>query len=54
MGWVKKKIGPKEFYGIQRSTFLINHEGIIEQIWSKVKVKGHVEEVKLTLLNKLK
>ncbi|MHA1305443.1 MAG: thioredoxin-dependent thiol peroxidase [Candidatus Heimdallarchaeaceae archaeon] len=50
--WVKKKIGPKEFFGTQRSTFLINPEGVIEQIWSKVKVKRHVEEVKLALLNK--
>ena len=31
--------------GIERSTFLIDPEGVIKQVWRKVKVKGHVVDV---------
>ena len=31
--------------GIQRSTFLSNEQGIITNVWEKVKVPGHAEEV---------
>lgn len=32
-------------FGIERSTFLIDKNGIIRHIWRKVKVKGHAEHV---------
>ena len=35
----------KKYMGIQRSTFLSNKQGIITNIWEKVKVPGHAEEV---------
>ncbi|MDA9739520.1 peroxiredoxin, partial [Pseudomonadota bacterium] len=35
----------REYMGIERSTFLVNAEGVIVSEWRKVKVKGHVEEV---------
>ncbi|MFC1488152.1 peroxiredoxin [Thermoproteota archaeon] len=47
--WKLKKMYGKEYMGVERSTFLINPEGIIEKEWRKVRVKGHVEEVKLKL-----
>jgi peroxiredoxin Q/BCP len=31
--------------GIERSTFLIDAEGILRQEWRKVKVDGHAEAV---------
>ena len=31
--------------GIERSTFIINKEGVLVKEWRKVKVKGHIEEV---------
>jgi peroxiredoxin Q/BCP len=40
-----KKLYGKEYMGIDRSTFLINSEGVLLQEWRSVKVKGHVEEV---------
>ncbi len=40
-----KKMYGKEFEGIERSTFLIDQEGILRQAWLKVKVPGHVEQV---------
>ncbi|MEM1505445.1 thioredoxin-dependent thiol peroxidase [Domibacillus sp. 8LH] len=43
--WTLKKNFGKEYMGIERSTFLINKEGIVVKEWRKVRVKGHVEEV---------
>lgn len=35
----------KEFWGIERSTFLIDPTGTVIKEWRKVKVKEHIEEV---------
>ncbi|MCW6038451.1 thioredoxin-dependent thiol peroxidase [Spirulina subsalsa FACHB-351] len=43
--WQLKKFMGKEYMGIVRSTFLINPEGQIAQIWTKVKAKGHAQVV---------
>jgi peroxiredoxin Q/BCP len=43
--WVLKKMYGKEYYGVERSTFLIDPDGVISKVWHSVKVKGHVEEV---------
>lgn len=43
--WTLKKNFGKEYMGIERSTFLINKEGIVAKEWRKVRVKGHVEDV---------
>jgi len=48
--WQLKKMYGREYYGVVRSTFLINPEGKIVYEWRKVRVKGHVDEV----LKKLK
>jgi len=40
-----KKLYGKEYMGIERSTFLIDHLGVLKKEWRKVKVKGHIEEV---------
>ena len=44
--WKLKKMYGREYYGVERSTFLINPEGKIAESWHKVKVKGHVDAVK--------
>ena len=44
-----KKLYGKEYLGIERSTFLIDKEGVLRKEWRKVKVKGHVDEVLETL-----
>jgi peroxiredoxin Q/BCP len=31
--------------GIERATFLIDEKGVVRQVWHKVKVDGHAEEV---------
>lgn len=43
--WVQKKLYGREYMGIDRSTFLIDGEGVIRRIWRKVRVPGHVAEV---------
>lgn len=40
-----KQMYGKEYEGIERSTFLIDAEGVLRGEWRKVKVKGHVAEV---------
>lgn len=47
--WVEKSMYGKKYMGIERSTFLIDEQGKIMQIWNKVKVDGHVDEVKAAL-----
>jgi len=40
-----KNMYGKQVRGIERSTFLIDPEGMLRQEWRKVTVKGHVDEV---------
>ena len=44
-----KNMYGKQVRGIERSTFLIDDQGILRHEWRGVKVKGHVEEVLETL-----
>jgi peroxiredoxin Q/BCP len=43
--WQEKSLYGKKFMGIVRSTFVIDERGKIVRAFSKVKVKGHVDEV---------
>ncbi|MFO7975998.1 MAG: thioredoxin-dependent thiol peroxidase [Candidatus Hydrogenedentota bacterium] len=43
--WVEKNRYGNKYWGIQRSTFLIDKEGKIAQVWPKVKPENHAEEV---------
>lgn len=43
--WKEKSMYGKKYMGIERSTFLINPEGLIIAEWRKVKVANHVDEV---------
>lgn len=40
-----KKLYGKEYMGVDRSTFLMDSEGVLRQEWRSVKVPGHVEAV---------
>jgi thioredoxin-dependent peroxiredoxin len=40
-----KKMYGKEVRGIERSTFIINKEGVLIHEWRGVKVDGHIQEV---------
>lgn len=43
--WVEKNMYGKKYMGVERSTFLVDADGKIAQIWRKVKVPGHAEAV---------
>ena len=43
--WVEKSMYGRKYMGIQRATFLSNEQGIITNVWEKVKVPGHAEDV---------
>jgi peroxiredoxin Q/BCP len=41
----EKNMYGKKVMGVERSTFLIDEEGVLRREWRKVRVKGHVDEV---------
>ncbi len=41
----EKNMYGRKVMGIERSTFLVDTEGVLRREWRKVKVKGHVDEV---------
>src|SRR5512146_238564 len=43
--WVEKSMYGRKYMGIERATFLIDREGVVRNVWHKVKVGGHVAEV---------
>ncbi|MEO0701890.1 MAG: peroxiredoxin [Pseudomonadota bacterium] len=43
--WVEKQMYGKTYLGIERSTFMIDGEGTVREVWRKVKVPGHAEAV---------
>jgi thioredoxin-dependent peroxiredoxin len=43
--WVEKSMYGRKYMGIDRSTFLIDGDGNVRQVWRNVKVPGHVAEV---------
>jgi peroxiredoxin Q/BCP len=51
--WVEKSMYGRKYMGIERSTFLIDGEGVVRQVWRKVKVPNHVKAV-LTAARALK
>ena len=43
--WQEKSMFGKKYMGIARTTFLIDKQGIVRNIWPNVSVSGHVSEV---------
>jgi len=43
--WKEKSMYGRKYWGIERSTFLIDEEGRILKAWRKVRPKGHAAEV---------
>lgn len=43
--WREKSLYGRKFMGIVRSTFVIDGKGIVQAVWPKVSVTGHVDEV---------
>lgn len=45
----EKNMFGKKCFGIERSTFLIDEKGIITKIYRKVKVAGHIDDLKCSI-----
>jgi peroxiredoxin Q/BCP len=43
--WAEKSMYGRQYMGVERTTVLIGRDGVIAQVWPKVKVQGHAEEV---------
>jgi peroxiredoxin Q/BCP len=43
--WAEKSMYGRTYMGVERTTVLIGRDGVIAQVWPKVKVQGHAEEV---------
>ena len=43
--WKEKSMYGKKYFGIERTTVVIDEKGIVRQIFNKVKVDGHTDEV---------
>jgi len=41
----EKKLYGRTYMGIERSTFLIDPDGVLQQEWRKVRVPGHAQDV---------
>lgn len=47
--WKEKSMYGRKYMGVERTTYIIDEKGIIKEIFNKVKVKGHIEEILKTL-----
>jgi peroxiredoxin Q/BCP len=47
--WIEKSLYGRKYMGIERATFLIDAKGVVRNIWHKVKVPGHADEVMAAL-----
>ena len=43
--WKEKAMYGRRFWGIERSTFIIDEDGVVIDAWRKVKPKGHADKV---------
>lgn len=43
--WVKKSMYGRDYMGVERTTFLLDADGVVERVWRKVRPAGHAEEV---------
>lgn len=43
--WVEKSMYGKTYWGVERTTYLLDVHGRVEKVWRKVKPEGHAQEV---------
>ena len=47
--WKEKSMYGRKFWGIERSTFILDEDGKILEVWRKVSPKGHADRVQEAL-----
>ena len=45
--WAEKSMYGRRYMGVERTTFLLDRDGRVAQVWAKVKVPGHAAAVLL-------
>jgi peroxiredoxin Q/BCP len=43
--WQEKSMYGRKYMGVDRSTFLVDRNGVVAKVWRGVKVPGHVDDV---------
>ncbi len=43
--WKEKSMYGRKYWGIERSTFVIDENGVVIEAWRKVRPKGHAQKV---------
>jgi peroxiredoxin Q/BCP len=43
--WMEKSMYGRKYMGVDRSTFLVDRNGVVARVWRNVKVPGHVDDV---------
>jgi peroxiredoxin Q/BCP len=43
--WVEKSMYGKKYFGVERTTYLVDENGMVLKIWNKVTPEGHAVEV---------
>jgi len=47
--WKEKSMYGKKYWGVERSTFILDEDGVIQEAWRRVRPKGHAEKVQEAL-----
>lgn len=48
--WKEKQMYGRKYMGVERTTYLIDPDGTIDSVYSKVKVKGHIDQIVSSLV----
>jgi len=43
--WKQKSMFGNKYWGVERSTFLLDEDGVVRKAWRRVRPKGHAEKV---------
>lgn len=52
--WKEKSMYGKKYFGVERTTFVIDARGVITHVFEKVKAAGHAAEVAAALEGELR
>jgi peroxiredoxin Q/BCP len=47
--WKQKSLYGRNYMGVERSTFILDEDGVVQEAWRKVRPGGHAEKVLVAL-----
>lgn len=47
--WIEKSMYGNKYMGVDRTTYLVDENGVVQKVWRKVKPQGHAAEVQAAL-----